>query len=127
MTDNSFWKYFGFLSGVVFLIILLFYQFDSFKPDILLTIIGYIFMMLATSAFYLASIKAINSTNKMAFIQLVMFNVMLKIVGFMVIAAIYYKIVHPEEKYFIIPFLVIYFIYTIFETGFIYNLALKNK
>ncbi len=84
-------------------------------------------MALATAGFYFLSLKALKSTNKMAFIQLVMFNVIFKIVGFMVIAAVYFKLAHPQQKFFIVPFLIIYFIYTIFETIFIYNLALKKS
>ena len=127
MKNNPFWKYFGFISIVVTIFLVIIYQFDSFKPDILLSITGFIYMALATAGFYFLSLKALKSTNKMAFIQLVMFNVIFKIVGFMVIAAVYFKLAHPQQKFFIVPFLIIYFIYTIFETIFIYNLALKKS
>jgi hypothetical protein len=125
--DNPFWKYFVFISLVVVLFLVIIYQFESFKQDILLSIAGFLYMEIATAGFYLLSLKALKSTNKMAFIQLVMFNVIFKIVGFMIITAIYFKLVHPAQKFFVIPFLIIYFIYTIFETIFIYNLSLKKS
>ena len=127
MKNNPFWKYFIFISLLTILFLVVISIFNIFRADILLSIIGFIFMAGATAGFYLLSVKAIKSTNKMAFIQLVMFNVIFKIVGFMVIAAAYFKIAHPTQKYFILPFLVIYFIYTIFETIFIYKLALKKS
>ena len=126
MKKNPFWKYFVFISLLVIIFLAIVSIFDIFRADILLSIIGFIFMASATAGFYLLSLKALKSTNKMAFIQLVMFNVIFKIVGFMVIAAFYFKIVHPTKKYFILPFLVIYFIYTIFETIYIYKLALRR-
>lgn len=125
--NNHFWKYFWFLSILVALFLVIIYQFEVFGGDILLSITGFLFMAFATAGFYLLSLKALKSSNKMAFIQLVMFNVIFKIVGFMIIAAVYYKLVHPKQKYFIIPFLIIYFIYTAFETIFIYKLALKKS
>ncbi len=127
MNNNPFWKYFGFISILVVIFLVTIYQFESFKADIILSIIGFLYMALATSGFYLLTLKALKSTNKMAFIQLVMFNVIFKIVGFMIIAAVYFKLAHPKQKYFILPFLIIYFIYTIFETIFIYNLSLKKS
>ena len=127
MTNNPFWKYLGFLSLVMFISLIAIYQVDIFKKDILLSIIGLVFMIAATSGFYFAAQKAITSTNKMAFIQLVMGNVFFKMVFVMGIVAAYFKIAKPQTKYFIIPYMSIYFIFTIFETIYVYKLSNKNK
>ncbi len=127
MTNNPFWKYLGFLSLVTTILLVVIYQFDVFKKDILLSILGLVFMVIATASFYLLSIKAIESTNKMAFIQLVMFNVFFKLVFVMVIVATYFKLAKPDNKLFILPFLSIYFIFTIFETIFVYKISNKQR
>ena len=127
MTNNPFWKYLGFLTIVVSISLIFVYQFEVFKKDILLSVIGLVFMVAATGGFYLAAMKAINSTNKMAFIQLVMVNVVFKLVFVMGIVATYFKLAKPENKLFILPFLSIYFIFTIFETIFVYKISNKQK
>jgi len=127
MTNNPFWKYLGFLTIVVSISLIFIYQYEVFKKDILLSVIGLVFMVAATGGLYLAATKAINSTNKMAFIQLVMVNVFFKLVFVMGIVATYYKLAKPETKLFILPFLSIYFIFTIFETIFVYKISNKQK
>ncbi len=126
MTNNPFWKYLGFLSLVTIFSLVLIYQIEVFKKDILLSIIGFVFMAGAAAGFYLAAMRAIKSPNKMAFIQLVMVNVFFKLVFIMGIVAVYFKVVKPENKLFIIPFLSIYFIFTIFETIFVYKISNKQ-
>lgn len=126
MKNNSFWKYLGFISIITALSLVIINQIDVFKPDILLSIIGLIFMIVTTAGLYLLSQKAIASPNKMAFIQLVMGNVLFKLVFIMMIVALYFKLVKPESKLFILPFIIIYFIFTIFETIFIYKIANKT-
>lgn len=127
MKNKPFWKYLGFISIITTLSLAVVFQLEAFKPDILLSIIGLIFMVVSTAGFYILAQKAIASTNKMAFIQLVMGNVLFKLVFIIMIVAIYFKFVKPESKLFVLPFMVIYFIFTIFETIFISKIANKNK
>ena len=127
MKNNSFWKYLGFISIITALSLVVIYQFEVFQTDILLSIVGLIFMMVTTAGLYLLSQKAIASTNKMAFIQLVMGNVLFKLVFIITIVAVYFKFVNPESKLFVLPFMIIYFIFTVFETAFIYKIANKTQ
>ncbi len=127
MTNNPFWKYLGFISIVISTLLIVISRLEIFKKDILLSVIGLVFMIVATGGFYFAAQKAISSTNKMAFIQLVMANVFFKMIFVMGIVAAYFKIAKPQTKYFIIPYMSIYFIFTIFETIYVYKLSNKNK
>ena len=127
MTNNPFWKYLGFISIVISILLIVISRLEIFKKDILLSVIGLVFMIVATGGFYFAAQKAISSTNKMAFIQLVMANVFFKMIFVMGIVAAYFKIAKPQTKYFIIPYMSIYFIFTIFETIYVYKLSNKNK
>lgn len=107
--------------------IIISYFFSTIGKGILLSVYGFIFMAVS-SWFYLNKLmKAINSTNKNIFIQTVMVNIFVKMVSILMIVVIYYKIYDPKEKVIIIPFLIIYLIYSVFETYFSYKLALKSK
>lgn len=107
--------------------IIISYFFSTIGKGILLSVYGFIFMAVS-SWFYLNKLmKAVNSTNKNIFIQTVMVNIFVKMVSILMIVVIYYKIYDPKEKVIIIPFLIIYLIYSVFETYFSYKLALKSK
>ena len=123
MKYNFFWKYLVFISLVTVIFIAVISFINIFRDGIMLAIIGFVFMVLTSIAYYYATKKALGVSNKMAFIQLVMMTVMLKIILIMTIVAVYYKVVQPQSKYFVIPFLIIYFIYSIFETVFSYRMA----
>jgi hypothetical protein len=62
----------------------------------------------------------------MAFIQIVIVNVFLKMAGILAIVVLYWKIVKPDSKMIIIPFMIIYLIFSVVETIFTYKLANKN-
>ncbi len=127
MTNSNFYKSLTFTSVVSAVIIFIFYQFETFKYDTILYIISLVFMIFYTVVFYRSALRALNSTNKMAFIQLVMANVFLKLVALMAIVAIYNKLSTPSSKFFVIPFLVIYAIFTVYETAFVYKLSNNNR
>ncbi len=124
MTNNNFYKSLTLTSILSAVVILVFYQFELFKQDVILYVISLVFMIIYTVVFYLSALKALKSTNKMAFIQLVMANVFLKLVFLMAIVAIYNKLATPpSSKFFVIPFLIIYAIFTVYETAFVYKLS----
>jgi len=123
MKYNFFWKYLVFLSLVSVVLIAISALFSVFRDGVMLAIIGLFFMVLTSIAYYYATKKTLASPNKMAFIQLVMMTVVLKIILIMTIVALYYKAVKPQSKYFIFPFLIIYFIFSVFETIFSYKMA----
>jgi hypothetical protein len=127
MQKNKIIFYYLFINILVFVGIVISYFFSTIGRGILLSVYGFIFMAL-TSWFYLRKLmKAVNSTNKNIFIQTVMVNIFVKMVSILMIVVIYYKIYDPKKKIIIIPFLIIYLIYSVFETYFSYKLALKSK
>ncbi len=103
------------------------YLFSEIGRDIILSIFGLGFMVLSSLLLIIATKKALNSTNKMAFIQITMVNVFLKIAGLLTIVVVYFKIFKPESKIIIIPFLLIYLVFSVFETLFTYKIAKENS
>jgi hypothetical protein len=83
------------------------------------------FVSLSIGIYYLG-VQAINSANKYSFNNLVVINMILKMIVSVLIILIYKQINEVESRGFIIPFLVIYLSYTIFETYFLTKLAKQS-
>lgn len=120
------YKYLIYLTILSIGILMAFYHLSDIGNDILLSVYGLIFMLISFLLFNKAIMISFESTNKMAFIQVVMINVFLKMAGILAIIVLYYKIVKPDSKMIIIPFMIIYLVFTVFETIYSYKLANKN-
>jgi heme/copper-type cytochrome/quinol oxidase subunit 4 len=80
---------------------------------------------LLSISMYFFGIKAAGSKNKYTFNNLIIGNMILKMVLCLAIIMIYKEVYSLESRAFLIPFLIIYLSYTIFETYFLTRLA-KN-
>ncbi len=69
----------------------------------------------------------LKSENKYSFIRLVMVNVMIKILSSIATVWIYFNVYAPDNKFFLLPFLLVYLIFTIFETSFLIRQSDANK
>ena len=69
----------------------------------------------------------LKSENKYSFIRLVMVNVMIKVLASIATVWIYFKLYTPDNKFFLLPFLLVYLIFTIFETSFLIRQSDANK
>ncbi len=84
------------------------------------------FIPLSIGMFFLGH-KAANSENKFFFHNLIILTIFVKMFLSVIVLLMYKKIFHPETKNFTLPFFLVYFIFTIFETYFMVKLAqLKN-
>ncbi len=70
--------------------------------------------------------KASKSENKLLFHNLIIITIFAKMFLSVFVLLIYKKIFHPETKNFTLPFFLVYFIFTIFETYFMVKLAQKK-
>jgi hypothetical protein len=77
-------------------------------------------------AMFLGGQRAAKSENKYFFSNLIMPFTFIKMFVAVAGLVVYKKIFQPETKYFLLPFFVVYFVFTIFETYFMVKLA-KNK
>lgn len=119
-----------FLIGAVLLSIAIFFLINLFIPlssyfDFLLMSIGF-FSVLAFIAFVVGD-RSIRNRGGAGFIGLVIANVFLKLVGSFVFVALYAKYTTPADRFFLIPFLVTYLIFTSLETYFMSQQARESK
>lgn len=76
---------------------------------------------------YILGKRTVDHQIRTRFISVTIANMMLKMFFSMAIVLVYYKMKSPESPYFIIPFIFIYVIYTIFETRILLKLADQKK
>jgi hypothetical protein len=104
--------------------ILFFLQiFPVFHPGKWLGIAGLAFFALLSLSMYHFAAKAAVSKDKNAFTRLIMVFTFVKLLLSVSIVVVYSKTIQPEGKFFILPFFLVYLIYTIFETGFMTKLG----
>jgi hypothetical protein len=127
MQKNKILFYYLFINILVLVGIMILYFFSTIGKGIMLSVYEFLFMALSSWLYLHKLTISLNSSNKNIFIHVVMVNIFIKMVSIMLIVAIYYKIYNPQKKIIIIPFLVIYLIYSVFETYFSYKLSLKSK
>ena len=72
---------------------------------------------------YYLGLKAAKSENKYMFNNLIMGNMLMKMIFCIVLILAYKAVYEVESRAFVIPFLVIYLSFTIFETYFLTKLA----
>lgn len=85
-----------------------------------------LFIPLSIGMFFFGQ-RAANSENKMLFHNLIIVTIFAKMFLSVFALLIYKKIFHPETKNFTLPFFLVYFIFTIFETYFMVKLAQQKK
>jgi len=76
------------------------------------------YIVLALLIHFLVAIS-LAKTNGSNIIGLVIFNVFLKLVFTFGFVTLYVKIYAPTDKYFLVPLLLTYFVFTVFETWFL--------
>jgi len=75
---------------------------------------------------YYTGRRAVRSKSNFRFIQLVMGLILFKMVVCIALVVAHVKINHPVSKLFVIPFMVIYLIFTLFEIYVLEKMARTN-
>jgi hypothetical protein len=127
MSDQVFYKQFGITFGVAFLLVLISYFIKVLAPYIGLSIAGFVFFNLLTLVIYIFAKRSLKSSNKYLFNNLVILNVMVKMFVSVGIIISFQRISQPSDNWYVVPFLVLYLIYTIFETYMLTKLAKINS
>ena len=75
------------------------------------------FTALAIGVFHLSE-RAAKMNSRIFFMQIVMINTMVKMFGSVALVIGYFSITKPSMNKFIVPFLIVYVLYTIFDAYF---------
>ena len=85
-----------------------------------------IFIVLSLGLFFIGQ-KAAVAKNKFAFSNLVISTMIVKLFLGFTLSILYYQLMEPPNKFFIIPLFVVYLGYTGFETYFMMKLGNQKK
>ncbi len=76
---------------------------------------------------YVAGYITVNSNNKHIFTSIILASTLGKMMLSVILVALYYKFATPSSKAFVIPFFIVYLIFTSFETWFMMKLGKQQK
>jgi phosphatidylserine synthase len=102
-------------------------QFDGMAQHIIFGITTTLIFFVFSVIVYVAANLSVDSPNRTRFIGLTISNMLGKMLISVAVVLIYHKVKNPSNTLFIIPFLLIYIIFTIFETHFLIQIANHKK
>lgn len=88
---------------------------EGFEATKSITAISIPFFVVLSIIIYFLAVRAARSKDKNSLTRLVMATVFIKLVGCLAIIIIHDRIYHPESGHYVIPFIVYYILYTVFE------------
>ncbi len=97
--------------------------FEAQKNNVYVSVYSISMFTVLSLLLYLFLYKSVKSPNKQLFISITLMNMLIKMTCSIVLLLIYKANYHPVNGKFIIPFLLVYLFFTIFETYFMVNLA----
>jgi hypothetical protein len=124
--DSTFWIYLMILSALTLMGVFFVHGIEDLHPHQNLSISMFVLMFLTTVFLFYYGKKATLSSNKYLFIRMVIVSVMVKIVLVLLILVVYVRQVEIDNRLFILPFISIYLIFSIFETVVLYQLAAEK-
>ncbi|GJM32357.1 MAG: hypothetical protein DHS20C18_13580 [Saprospiraceae bacterium] len=123
MSKKQFFFQLGSLTLLTALGIALLNCFPKLESHIPLASLSLLFFTGLSIVMYFVGIWAIRSKNKNDFTSIVIFFITTKMLLSVVLVLVYFRYVQPTERLFVLSFLVIYLIYTIFETHFMMKIS----
>jgi len=102
-------------------------QFDGMAQHIVFGISTTLIFFVFSVIIYVAANVSVNNPNRTRFIGLTITNMLAKMLVSVAVVLIYHKVNNPSNTFFIVPFLLIYIIFTIFETHFLLQIANHKK
>jgi FtsH-binding integral membrane protein len=99
------------------------HSFESQADTILLSVMAVVLFTLLSIGLFIALKISVKSTNKQLFISYTLINMLVRMVVSIVLLLVYREIFKPVDGKFVLPFLVIYVLFTIFETSFMLKIA----
>ncbi len=92
-----------------------------------LSIIGLATLTIFNIIVYLLARQFSKKSNDKRYMHLIFINFLAKLIIVIGIPTIYYLVTNPQENYFIIPFVGIYLVFTIFETWYLNKSAIMRR
>lgn len=112
-----YWHFMALLSCLLFVAIQFFIPGISKYID--LSILSMVLFLVFSIFLYLVALQFVDHPNKFLFGNIILASTFVKIVMSVIFVFVYFYFSNPSSKVFILPFFVIYLIFTVFETIFL--------
>jgi hypothetical protein len=123
MDRHRFYLQLGIITLSLLGVLILLRFFRVLSPSFLFSVISLAFFVLLSAGMYFLAIRAAVSKDKNAFSRLIMGFTFGKMFLTVILVVVYKKLANPESGFFLIPFFLIYIVFTIFETNFMTKLG----
>ena len=123
MSSKRFYLQLGVISIVCLILTYLAGLIAIDKELLQLSCYSILFFTLFSIVIYIKARIAVSSPNKFAFNNIIILSIGAKMFISILFLLIYKKLANPVSHYFVVPFLIIYIVYTIFETYFMTKLS----
>jgi hypothetical protein len=123
MSKRRFFSQLFFLMLLTGLVLVFIHILQPFAPYKMLSMASLVFFAVFTVSIYFTAANAALSKDRNAFTRLIMLSTFVKMVltGALIIG--YHHFFKPADNYFLIPFFLIYIVFTTFETIFMSKLG----
>lgn len=123
MAQRNFIKFFVLTICLVALILALMLQLDMYKNYLDLSISSLLLYICLTYLLHRLAEKAIQNPDRTKFISLTVVNLSIKMFSSIALLVIYFKWTNPPNSNFVHLFLVVYIMFTIFETFYLLKVS----
>lgn len=123
MKAQQFYTQLGIVSALMAILLMGLNQYDLFAAHQTFSWATCFAFILFCVGLYHISVKTVHSNNKNLFGQVFLLSIFFKILLCATMVIVYALVKRPEKVHFIIPFLLTYLCYTIYEVYFVTKLA----
>jgi hypothetical protein len=123
MNHKNFLLQLTIISVISFLLLFLLNKLPQFAPFQAFSYLSCISFVLFSAMMYFLAARAAVSSDKNLFLQQVLLTTSAKMALCIFVIVGYFKLAEPSSKMYAIPFLIVYLIFTIFETYFMMKLS----
>ena len=123
MNHKNFFLQLTIISLISFLLLFFLNKLPQFAPFQTFSYLSCIAFILFSAFMYFLAYRAALSSDKNLFLQQVLLTTSAKMALCIFVIVGYFKLAEPSSKMYAIPFLIVYLIFTIFETYFMMKLS----
>ncbi len=116
MNTTVFYKKISILSGCLLIFLIALSQFSPFQDTLYFSISSTFVFVIFTILVFHIGLRAVDSPNKNLFTGVAISSIFMKLVFILAFLFTYQAVVEPTSKHYLFPFILIYLVYTIFET-----------
>ena len=111
------------LTGAVLIVVTAIHQLPGFAPHWPLSVAAIGIYTLLSVVIYQWGKMTAAAANKQLFTQASLLIVIIKMTLSVAIVVVYQRVADPQSRYYVLPFLLIYLIYTVYETWLLMRLG----